>query len=185
VSEKDIVERSEMWVIRKGGFFYRPNAQGYTAFLFDAGVWPEEEAKKHNNDDPLGPVEAGPYSDWKDKIIEGSPDDFIAQQDATILSLRGEVERHKQLTADYLGLLQESDARCLELKARAERADAARGQLVEHAQKVLLALNANYAKPSDGDDKWKEGFDEGIKTAATITHALISQALLASLTKEG
>lgn len=68
--------------------------------------------------------------------------------------------------------------------ARAKEAEAAKNDLVSRAQKILDALNADYSKPTDGDDKWKGGFDDGIKTAASLVHAFISHALLASL-KEG
>lgn len=91
-AEKDM-ERRKLWVIRKGNYFYRPNAQGYTEFLSDAGVWPEDEAVKHNNDDPFGPVKAFPYSEWEAKISAGSPDEFISNQADTITTLRAEVER--------------------------------------------------------------------------------------------
>ncbi|AWY09290.1 hypothetical protein vBRpoSV10_168 [Ruegeria phage vB_RpoS-V10] len=35
------------WVIRKRGYFYRPNSQGYTGSVSEAGLYTEEEAKKH------------------------------------------------------------------------------------------------------------------------------------------
>jgi len=40
-------------VIRHGGYFYRPKAQGYTAHVHEAGRWTKEEAEKHINHDPL------------------------------------------------------------------------------------------------------------------------------------
>lgn len=35
------------YVVRKGGYFYRPNAAGYTASVFEAGRWSKEEADKY------------------------------------------------------------------------------------------------------------------------------------------
>lgn len=35
------------WLIRKGGYFYRPNAQGYTASIQEAGRFSEVEARAH------------------------------------------------------------------------------------------------------------------------------------------
>ena len=35
------------YVVRKGGYFYRPNAAGYTVSIFEAGRWPKEEADKY------------------------------------------------------------------------------------------------------------------------------------------
>lgn len=37
----------KLFVIRKGGYYYRPNAQGYTASLHEAGRYPEAEAIAH------------------------------------------------------------------------------------------------------------------------------------------
>lgn len=37
----------EQFVVRKGGYFYRPNAQGYTSSIHEAGLWPKDEADKY------------------------------------------------------------------------------------------------------------------------------------------
>jgi hypothetical protein len=38
---------SDEWVIRKGGYFYRPSAQGYTSSLAEAGRWSKADAEDH------------------------------------------------------------------------------------------------------------------------------------------
>lgn len=35
------------WVVRKNGYFYRPNAKGYTASVMEAGLFDEAKAKLH------------------------------------------------------------------------------------------------------------------------------------------
>ncbi len=43
------------WVLMKRGYYYRPNAKGYTSELAEAGRYIEEEAKRHVNphDEPV------------------------------------------------------------------------------------------------------------------------------------
>lgn len=43
------------WVLMKRGYYYRPNAHGYTSELTEAGRYTEEEAKRHVNphDEPV------------------------------------------------------------------------------------------------------------------------------------
>lgn len=38
------MNKAEYWIITKGGYFYRPNAQGYTATLEEAGLFTKESA---------------------------------------------------------------------------------------------------------------------------------------------
>ena len=38
---------ADLFLIRKGGYYYRPNAQGYTASVHEAGRYPEAEAVAH------------------------------------------------------------------------------------------------------------------------------------------
>lgn len=66
--------------------------------------------------------------------------------------------------------------------ARAEKAEATLADLAARMLKVLEALNVDYKKSTDGEDQWKRGYDEGIKSAASITHAVIPAAR-ASLTE--
>lgn len=37
----------QQFIIRKGGYYYRPNAQGYTSSLLEAGRYSETEAITH------------------------------------------------------------------------------------------------------------------------------------------
>ncbi len=48
-----MAEQPREYLIRKGGFFYRPNAQGYTSSVHEAGLFTEAEAIKHSH--PNGP----------------------------------------------------------------------------------------------------------------------------------
>jgi hypothetical protein len=38
---------AHLWVIRKHGLYYRPNAHGYTSHISEAWMLPEDEARKH------------------------------------------------------------------------------------------------------------------------------------------
>ena len=78
----------DKWVIRKGGYFYRPNAQGYTCYLYDAGTWTHAEALKHVNNDPFGPVTIHPYNECSKPEKLCPVDAEIAKRDAIIAQLR-------------------------------------------------------------------------------------------------
>lgn len=47
----DLVERRE-WLIRKSGYFYRPNRCGYTTAKHEAGRYTEAEARKEAEVEP-------------------------------------------------------------------------------------------------------------------------------------
>ncbi|CAM5397985.1 hypothetical protein AFEL58S_01990 [Afipia felis] len=36
-----------MYVVRKGGYFYRPGAKGYTSSIYEAGLWSKDEAEAY------------------------------------------------------------------------------------------------------------------------------------------
>jgi hypothetical protein len=40
------------YVIRKGAYYYRPNCQGYTAYIADAGRYTKEEAEREARIEP-------------------------------------------------------------------------------------------------------------------------------------
>lgn len=52
------MDDGNLWVLKKNGYFYRPNARGYTACLEAAGRWPKQEALEMENDDPFCTVTA-------------------------------------------------------------------------------------------------------------------------------
>jgi len=41
-----VAEGPDAWLIRKGGYFYRPNCQGYTTIKAEAGRYYEAEARR-------------------------------------------------------------------------------------------------------------------------------------------
>lgn len=64
-----MTETARDWVLRKRGYFYRPNAQGYTASIHEAGRYTEAEAKAHAAEGVSPPVTAHPASEFiKDAI---------------------------------------------------------------------------------------------------------------------
>lgn len=85
----------DKWVVRKGGYFYRPNAHGYTNLLSQAGAWPFEEAKGYINDDPFAVVTIHPLEVFADRVEPGSPDQ-------TILSLRARVAALEAVLAPFV-----------------------------------------------------------------------------------
>lgn len=54
------------WVIRKRGYFYRPNRSGYTANIHEAGLYTEQEAKAEARIEPRC-MSAHPASDFLKK----------------------------------------------------------------------------------------------------------------------
>jgi len=44
---------SDAWYVKKGGYYYRPKAQGYTPHIWEAGRFTYEEAYSHSH--PNGP----------------------------------------------------------------------------------------------------------------------------------
>lgn len=54
------------WVIRKAGYFYRPNRAGYTQEISAAGLYTEAEAKAEAAIEPWH-MSAHPASEFSDK----------------------------------------------------------------------------------------------------------------------
>lgn len=57
------------WVIRKSGYFYRPNRSGYTTDIIAAGIFTEKEAKAEASIEPDS-MSAHPVSEYRDQIKE-------------------------------------------------------------------------------------------------------------------
>ena len=67
--ETKLVDANEFpndWVVIKRGYFYRPGAKGYTAFLKEAGRWSHAEAVKLMNTDPACTVTIAHASSFPD-----------------------------------------------------------------------------------------------------------------------
>ena len=59
-------ETEELYVVRKGGAFYRPGAQGYTYILAEAGKWSKTDAEAYCI--ACDGVAASPVSKWEAKV---------------------------------------------------------------------------------------------------------------------
>jgi hypothetical protein len=81
------------YLVRKDGYFYRPNAHGYTLHKFDAGRFTKDEAEKHAAVEPwhMSAVHEDDVPDERD------PDKFIAGLRAEIETLN---QRWEYLCAD-------------------------------------------------------------------------------------
>ena len=181
-TEKDM-ERPDEWLLIKRDLYWRPNSSGYTGLRDEAGRYTYAEASPRCN----GGVSMVHISEapefraavWDDLLVAHLLKQR-SERDDTITTLRAEVERlTEERETIFMDIVDERDAAI----ARAEKAEAAITDLASRAQKILDALNADYSKPTDGDDKWKGGFDDGIKTAASLVHAFASHAFRASLTE--
>ena len=62
-SEPAAASAPQNWVVRKNGYFYRPNSRGYTASILEAGRYTREEAEAHAAASS-GEVTAHPASDF-------------------------------------------------------------------------------------------------------------------------
>jgi len=76
------------YLVKKDGYFYRPNAQGYTNFKFDAGRYTKAEAEAHAAVEPwhMAAVHEDDVPDERD------PDKFITGLRAELAQLRAENE---------------------------------------------------------------------------------------------
>lgn len=85
-----MVEKAE-WLIRKDGYFYRPNCQGYTTHKHEAGRYTKEKAEKEASVEP-----------WHMKAIHESecPDDAVSaiykDKDTRIVTLEAQLAEAKQ-----------------------------------------------------------------------------------------
>lgn len=90
----DLVERRE-WLIRKDGYFYRPNRCGYTTAKHEAGRYTEAEARKEAEVEP-----------WHMSAIHETefPDDptsaRIAELEAKVFTAKAEAEKMQEATIE-------------------------------------------------------------------------------------
>lgn len=88
-----MVEKAE-WLIRKDGYFYRPNCQGYTTHKHEAGRYTKEKAEKEASVEP-----------WHMKAIHESewPDDAVSLnykgKDARIATLEAQLAEAQRVSA--------------------------------------------------------------------------------------
>lgn len=90
------------YLVMKDGYFYRPNAQGYTLYKFDAGRFTKEDAEKHAAVEPWHM--AAVHED--DVPDEREPDKFISGLHVEISELKRQLATaqkvDEQQTADFI-----------------------------------------------------------------------------------
>lgn len=90
------------YLVKKDGYFYRPNAQGYTQFKFDAGRYTKAEAEAHAAVEPWH-MSAVHEDDVPD---EREPDKFISWLHVEISELKRQLATaqkvDEQQTADFI-----------------------------------------------------------------------------------
>lgn len=84
----------QQFIIRKGGYYYRPNAQGYTSSLLEAGRYPETEAMAHmEHCDPgeitIFPAPAIPTSPTLPQDISATAERIVLEHIAASLDIDG------------------------------------------------------------------------------------------------
>ena len=61
-------DEKRVYLIRKNGYYYRPNARGYTSYVAEAGRYTEREAWSHSHPNgPNGPRDGMTYLHEKDQ----------------------------------------------------------------------------------------------------------------------
>ena len=84
----------QLFVIRKGGYYYRPNAQGYTSSLLEAGRYPQAEAIAHmEHCDPgeitIFPAPAVPASPTLPQDIAATAERIVLEHIASGVDMDG------------------------------------------------------------------------------------------------
>jgi hypothetical protein len=76
------------WVKRKRGYFYRPNNQGYTNNIVEAGHYPKDEAKAYAAESG-GEVTAMPLAVYREDLVRAfeAAKTAIEQLDAAIAAI--------------------------------------------------------------------------------------------------
>ena len=161
------------WVIRKAGYFYRPNRSGYTAEISAAGRYTEAEAKAEASIEPWS-MSAHPASEF----ASSDP------RDAEIASLRAQLDAAK-CKIEELGThcaLHESLAHGYtdEIAELQCRVDEARRKAIEDAAKTAEAFAKNHGVQW-GDRKRFELHD--IQRAVNGACGLIAEDIRALLSE--
>jgi hypothetical protein len=123
------------YLIRKGGAFYRPNCQGYTISVIQAGRYTLEEAERETHPNGLdGPRDGMSYLHEDDAISDDwdSYRALAAERDALRAALEKmravleQIESHRRLCVQYdeenghvPRTFDEEDLRIMEIAARA------------------------------------------------------------------
>lgn len=123
----------EHWLIRKRGYFYRPDRKGYTANVHEAGRYTREEAEATARIDPsiisahplsefLPPVQKAPYAElpelqaWAAFLMGSRDPDFIigkAGQQPDYMHRWWVIPRNKMLNVYLHRVMRSDDDRAL------------------------------------------------------------------------
>lgn len=87
------------WVLRKRGYFYRPNSQGYTSSIHEAGRYTEAEAKEHAAEGIEPTVTASHESQWLPPGLDN--EDHMIQIEKLIADMQ-EIQRKFGNTCVYI-----------------------------------------------------------------------------------
>jgi len=71
---------TEQYLLRSRGFFYRPNFQGYTEYICDAGLYSEEEASRICDNSRVVPML---FSEMRESLLGE-----IAQQETVLAEMK-------------------------------------------------------------------------------------------------
>lgn len=80
-------KRKMKYLLKKEGFYYRPNSSGYTKFTYRAGLFDEDDAKRHAKGSS-GEVEAIAVSDLHESDIK--------EAEVTLESSKALLKAHKE-----------------------------------------------------------------------------------------
>lgn len=107
------------WLIRKDGYFYRPNKSGYTTSKFEAGRYTKDDAEREAAIEPWH-MSAIHQSEWPDDPASRT----VSDKDAEIEQLRRELTADDKYHAGYLaGSAVAEASRKLRLEAEAKVAE--------------------------------------------------------------
>lgn len=156
---EDIVGRT--WLIRKSGYFYRPNKSGYTTSKAEAGRYNEADAKLECEIEPWH-MKAIPENDWPDDPVSKDISD-------TVTRLRAENDQLRR-ERDAFAVFCNADQTRLVVKIAALEAkrDAIRDEAFEEAAKAVEANKEDASISTLPGDYW-------LDQAAAVIRALKSE----------
>ena len=95
VAAEPVAEAKE-WLIRKNGYFYRPNCQGYTTRKVEAGRYTKAKAESEASIEPRH-MKAIHESEWPDEPTVASLNEQIASLSERLAEVERERDEHLRL----------------------------------------------------------------------------------------